>query len=177
MLRHYCLCPQSTHSVAIAAFWRTFHHDGKISPAWWGWEVHASPPSFTISAITYRVVVSYAPAERAVICSSYFYSSPTCNLCLCQYSNECNVAKFIVPDCMGDIVDTGIGLLWRPARLLFTFKRIFAYKYSHTSKYSLYPPSQRLRIWPLVTSWELMWCDGCRGGADLLTFPLTRGWL
>ncbi len=28
------LMPQSTHRVAIATFWRTFHHDGKISPAW-----------------------------------------------------------------------------------------------------------------------------------------------
>jgi hypothetical protein len=44
-------------------FWRTFHHDGKISPGWW--EVgDARPPSFTISTIAYRVVV-YAPAERA----------------------------------------------------------------------------------------------------------------
>jgi hypothetical protein len=25
---------QSTHRVAMAIFWRTFHHDGKISPAW-----------------------------------------------------------------------------------------------------------------------------------------------
>ncbi len=25
---------QSTHRVATAAFWRTFHHDGKISPGW-----------------------------------------------------------------------------------------------------------------------------------------------
>ncbi len=26
--------PQTTHRVAIADFWRTFHHDGKISPGW-----------------------------------------------------------------------------------------------------------------------------------------------
>jgi hypothetical protein len=27
--------PQSTvHRVATAAFWRTFHHEGKISPDW-----------------------------------------------------------------------------------------------------------------------------------------------
>jgi hypothetical protein len=26
--------PQSTHRVSMAAFCRTFHHDGKISPAW-----------------------------------------------------------------------------------------------------------------------------------------------
>jgi hypothetical protein len=26
--------PQSTHRAATAAFWRTFHHDGKICPGW-----------------------------------------------------------------------------------------------------------------------------------------------
>jgi hypothetical protein len=50
--------------VTISTFWRTFHHDGKFSPAWWGWEVRAQPPPFTISTIMYKVVV-YAPAERA----------------------------------------------------------------------------------------------------------------
>jgi hypothetical protein len=25
---------QSTHRVATPAFWRTFHHDGKINPGW-----------------------------------------------------------------------------------------------------------------------------------------------
>ncbi len=76
-------------------------------PSWWKNQPSlvragdASPPLFTISTITYRVVVSYAPAERADIWSPYFYFTPTCNLCLCQYSNECTVAKFIVPDCMG----------------------------------------------------------------------------
>ncbi len=24
------------HRVAMANFWRTFHHDGKINPGWWG---------------------------------------------------------------------------------------------------------------------------------------------
>ena len=33
------------HRVATAAFWRTFHHEGKISPGWWGWGVHAHPLS------------------------------------------------------------------------------------------------------------------------------------
>jgi hypothetical protein len=33
-----------THRVAISAFWRTSHHDGKVNPGWWGWEVHAHPP-------------------------------------------------------------------------------------------------------------------------------------
>ncbi len=28
--------PQSIHRVAKAASWRTFQHEGKISPVWWG---------------------------------------------------------------------------------------------------------------------------------------------
>ncbi len=35
---------QSTH-VATAAFWRIFHHKGKISPGWWGGGVLAHPLS------------------------------------------------------------------------------------------------------------------------------------
>ncbi len=31
--------------MAIADFWRTSHHDGKISPGWWRWGVHAHPLS------------------------------------------------------------------------------------------------------------------------------------
>ncbi len=34
---------QSTHGVAIADFWRTFYHEGKIRPGWWGWGVHTHP--------------------------------------------------------------------------------------------------------------------------------------
>jgi hypothetical protein len=45
----------------MATFWRTFRHDGKIRPAWWGWGGFTAgrPPP-----ITSKVVV-YAPAERA----------------------------------------------------------------------------------------------------------------
>jgi len=32
-----------THRVAIADFWRTSRHDGKISHGWWVWVVHAHP--------------------------------------------------------------------------------------------------------------------------------------
>jgi hypothetical protein len=32
---------QRVHRVAMATFWRTFHLDGKISPAWCGWRFHA----------------------------------------------------------------------------------------------------------------------------------------
>jgi hypothetical protein len=55
--------PQSTHRVAPVAFWRTFHHDGKISPGL----VRvggARPPPFAVFTITYEVAV-YAPAEWA----------------------------------------------------------------------------------------------------------------
>ncbi len=47
----------------MATFWRTFHHDGKISQAGEGGELACSSP-LIISIITYKVVV-YAPAERA----------------------------------------------------------------------------------------------------------------
>jgi hypothetical protein len=51
--------------MALATFWRTFHHDGKIRP-----ELvkvgGARQPPFTISTITYEVLM-YAPAERADI--------------------------------------------------------------------------------------------------------------
>ncbi len=33
------------HRVATAAFWRIFSDEGKISPGWWGWGVHAHPLS------------------------------------------------------------------------------------------------------------------------------------
>ncbi len=44
--------------VAMAIFWRTFHHEGKIMQAWWGWEACLLP--FPQSTITYKVVV-FAP--------------------------------------------------------------------------------------------------------------------
>ncbi len=54
--------PQSTHRVAIANFWRTFtfHHDGTISPAWWGGGVHSHPLSL------YSV---YLPTRTKLWCS------------------------------------------------------------------------------------------------------------
>jgi hypothetical protein len=33
-------------------FWRTFHHDGKISPGWSGWGVHAHPLSLCLPSRT-----------------------------------------------------------------------------------------------------------------------------
>ncbi len=56
--------PQSTHRVAMATFWRTFHHHGVKSAQPGedgGW---CTPPPLTLSTITSKVVV-YALAERA----------------------------------------------------------------------------------------------------------------
>jgi hypothetical protein len=36
------------HRVVTADFWRTFHHEGKISPGWWGWGMQALPISLHI---------------------------------------------------------------------------------------------------------------------------------
>ncbi len=71
---------QSTQRVAMATFWRTYHHEGKNSPA--GWWVHAHPfppfPLYLQSRTNYKVVV-YTLAERAIIYSVvvWFSSSPT----------------------------------------------------------------------------------------------------
>ncbi len=43
---------ESTHRVATAAFWRTFHHDGKISPGWRGRGVYAHPLSLNLPSGT-----------------------------------------------------------------------------------------------------------------------------
>jgi hypothetical protein len=46
----------------MTTFWRTFHHDGKISPAWRGWVVysHTHPLSLFLPS-----QVVYAAAESA----------------------------------------------------------------------------------------------------------------
>jgi hypothetical protein len=47
--------------VATAAFWRTFHHDGKLAQT--GKGGGARRPPFTVFTIMYKVVV-HSPAER-----------------------------------------------------------------------------------------------------------------
>jgi hypothetical protein len=48
----------------MANFWRAFHHDGKVSPAWLGgWGVHAHLLSPNLPSRRYKVVV-YSPAEK-----------------------------------------------------------------------------------------------------------------
>ncbi len=74
------LTPQSTHRVAMADFWSTVHHDGKISPGCWGWGEGARPSPFTLFTITNNVAV-YAPAERADTLP-VFHLYPICTLWL-----------------------------------------------------------------------------------------------
>ncbi len=90
---------QSTDRVATAAFWRTFHHDGKI--CWWGWG-GARPPPFH-ATITYKVAV-YAPAEWA--------DAPPCfistNICTYFVGTVIYVLSWCYP----------VGLLsWVPSRV------------------------------------------------------------
>ncbi len=68
--------PQSTHRLATATFWRTFHHDGKISPGWWGWGVHAHPLSLYLPS---------RPKLQYTVRSSWEgrYTPPISSLFLC----------------------------------------------------------------------------------------------
>jgi hypothetical protein len=51
------------HRVAMASFWRLFHHDKKNQPSLVGGRVHAHPLSLYLPSR--KEVVAYAPAERA----------------------------------------------------------------------------------------------------------------
>ncbi len=69
--------PQSTHRVAIADFWHTFHHDGKISPGWRGWGYTPTPLSLCLPSSTKLL---WMLQLRGQIHSPYFISTPTCTL-------------------------------------------------------------------------------------------------
>jgi hypothetical protein len=67
--------PQSTHRVATAAFWSTFHHDGKISPGCGGGGGARPPPS--------RIKLQCTLQLSGQIHSPYFISTP-------MYSTLCD---------------------------------------------------------------------------------------
>ena len=54
---------ESTNRLAMATFWRTFHHDGKIQPRLVSVGC-ARPPPFTLSTITDKVVHSNPASEK-----------------------------------------------------------------------------------------------------------------
>ncbi len=64
------LYSQNTHRVAMVPFWRTFHHDGKISPAWWGYG-GARPPTFTIFTITLSKTTANWASCFEQLCSTF----------------------------------------------------------------------------------------------------------
>ncbi len=68
--------PQSTHRVAMAIFWRSFHHDNKISPAWWGLGCTPSPFIYLPSWAKLWCMLQL----RGQIHSTYFSSTPTSTL-------------------------------------------------------------------------------------------------
>jgi hypothetical protein len=68
----------------MTTFWHTFYHDGKLAQPDEGEGLHAHPP-FTISTITYKVVV-YTLQLRGQIHFLYFYSTPIWTLCSTLYT-------------------------------------------------------------------------------------------
>ncbi len=71
----------STHRVGMAFFWRAFHNDGKISPPWWGWGVHALPLSLYLQHGQSCGVRSSCESRYIVQCH-YFSTTPMCTLWL-----------------------------------------------------------------------------------------------
>jgi hypothetical protein len=41
---------ERTNGLKMSTFWRIFHHDGKLSPAWWGVGGAPPPPSLYLSS-------------------------------------------------------------------------------------------------------------------------------
>jgi hypothetical protein len=69
------------HRVATADFWRTCHHDGKISPGWWGW----------------GCTLPYLPSHKKLQCTlqlRFRYTPPISPLPLCTLCQEVNFSLF-----------------------------------------------------------------------------------
>jgi hypothetical protein len=64
--------------VATAAFWRTFSDEGKISPGWWGWGVHAHPLSLHLPS---PVKLQWTLQLSGQIHWPCFISTNICTLC------------------------------------------------------------------------------------------------
>jgi len=75
-----CKClNHRVHRVAMSTCWRTFQHDGKISPAWWGWGYTPTPFHLYVPS---RTKVWCTLQLRGPIHSPYFYSTPVYTLWL-----------------------------------------------------------------------------------------------
>jgi hypothetical protein len=73
-------------------FWRTFHHDGKISPGWWGrgGGLHTSTPNLFHYIHHHVQSYRYAPAEQAdTLALFHVYPYVLCGKNLCLGSSAC----------------------------------------------------------------------------------------
>ncbi len=70
------------HRVETAAFWRTFSDEGKISPGWWGWGVHAHPLSLHLPSPVKLQCTLQLSGQIHWPC---FISTNICTLCFRQY--------------------------------------------------------------------------------------------
>ncbi len=77
------------HRVATAAFWRTFSDEGKISPGWWGWGVHAHPLSLHLPSPVKLQCTLQLSRQIHWPC---FISTNLCTLC----SVHCLTSLFLV---------------------------------------------------------------------------------
>jgi hypothetical protein len=68
----HCTVERGQIRLAMATFWRTFHHDGKYSPAWCGWGKHALPLSLYLPS---RAKLWCTLQLKRQIHSSYFCST------------------------------------------------------------------------------------------------------
>jgi hypothetical protein len=100
--------PHRVYRVARAIFWRTFHHDGKISPAWWGWRVQALPLSLYLPSPAklwctpqLRGQILFSPTISPLsLYSSVVY--PTCNYAMAtamrgwKFTVKCSFLQFFI---------------------------------------------------------------------------------
>ncbi len=81
------------HRVAMATFWHTFHHDGKISPAKWGGR-HTLPLSLYLPS---RAKLWCTLQLRGQMHSPYFSSTLICTLWYWTYCNLLSLLQHSSP--------------------------------------------------------------------------------
>jgi hypothetical protein len=78
----------------MAASWRIFHHDGKISPAWWGWWVHFHLLSLHLSSRTkLQCTLQLREQIHSPLCTvcPILYNVPYILLCTILFAVPCTL--------------------------------------------------------------------------------------
>jgi hypothetical protein len=85
--------PQIIHRVTMSTFWRAFHQDGKISPAWLGCGARPTPFSITCKVVVYALAESAETLPLLllyplyVLCANnYQYSQPCAGSPQCTFN-------------------------------------------------------------------------------------------